>query len=88
LGAFLAVDASALALYIALGAKGDDSDGLFAVGVFTFLGGIGLMAGAYHAYRYGEHYEFRRSESKRGFRRLLNMDKNTEDALAWLDRLS
>jgi len=88
LGAFLAVDASALALFIALSANGDDSEGLFAVGVFTFLGGIGLMAGVYHAYRYGEHYEFRQSENNRGLRGLLNRSKHAEDALAWLEQLS
>jgi DNA-directed RNA polymerase subunit RPC12/RpoP len=88
LGALLAVDGSALAWYIALNANGDDSEGLFFGGIIALVAGFGIMAAAYRAYRYGEHYEFRRGAKGRGLRDLANFNQSAEDAIKWLDRLS
>lgn len=56
LGAFLAVDVSALAFYF--GAD-SDGDGLIIIALGMIVAGVGLMLKVYNAFRYGEHYEFR-----------------------------
>lgn len=62
LGAFLAVDISALALYL-----GSDSDGsgLFLFALAMVGAGIGLMLKVYKSFRYGEHYEYRLGGKKK-----------------------
>jgi hypothetical protein len=87
-GALLAVDGSALAFYIAASSSSDDSEGLFFGGLFALIAGFGIMIGAYRAYRYGEHYEFRRGAKGGALRNLVDFDKNAEDAMKWLDRLN
>ena len=57
LGAFLAVDVSALAIYF--GADSSDGSGLFLFGLAIVAAGLGLMLKVYSSFRYGEHYEFR-----------------------------
>ena len=85
LGAFLAVDGSAFAWSQAIRSSGDDSDGLFAIGVLALLFGFGLMFAAYRAFRYGEHYEYRRGGkpviSRIG--ELTNVSKLAKDAVRW-----
>ena len=65
LGAFLAVDASALVLYLASQSNGDSGEGLFFGGLALIGVGLGLMGVAYRKFRYGEHYEFRGHREKR-----------------------
>lgn len=79
LGALLAVDGGALALYF--GASADD-DGLGIIlggGFMALAGGFGLMTWAYNSFRYGEQYEYHghnkvsrsfRSKRERGVRRV------------------
>jgi hypothetical protein len=62
LGAFLAVDVSALAMY--LGAD-SDGEGLFVFGLAMIAAGLGLMLKVYNSFRYGEHYEFRLAGKKK-----------------------
>lgn len=57
-GALLAVDGGSLATYFAFTSSDDDSLGLLAVAGGAVVVGLGLMAGGYRAFRYGEHYEF------------------------------
>jgi hypothetical protein len=54
LGAVLAVDAPALIL-----SSASDSDGAFGLAAILFLAGLGIMAAAYRAFRFGEQYEYR-----------------------------
>jgi hypothetical protein len=72
LGAFLAVDISALIAYFALQLEdGDAVLGVGALALAALAGGFGLMAVAYQRFRYGEHYEFHgfRKRSRRITRR-------------------
>jgi hypothetical protein len=64
LGSFLAVDASAVAIYLASQAKGDTAGGLFIAGLVALVAGFGLIFAAYRAFRYGEEYEYRSSKKK------------------------
>ena len=88
IGAFLTVDGSSLAWYMALQSSSDDSNGLFAVGALAFLVGIGLMFAAYRAFRYGEHYEYRRGGKKASekFADLTDLGKQAKEAAKWLNR--
>jgi len=54
-GAFVAIDGSALLLYAS-----DSSDDMLALLAFSFFGGLALMFGGYSRFRYGEHYEYNR----------------------------
>ncbi len=64
-GAFLAVDGSALAFYIASQME-DDAVIAFIVGGLALIGaGFALMGKAYHAFRYGEQYEYRGYQKKK-----------------------
>lgn len=63
LGAVLAVDVSALLIYFTAGDS--DTTELFAVAVFMFLLGLGLMRAAYRRFRYGELYEYRSQAGQR-----------------------
>jgi hypothetical protein len=56
LGAFLAVDVSALAFYF--GAD-SDGEGIIIFGLAMLAAGVGLMLKVYNSFRYGEYYEFR-----------------------------
>jgi DNA-directed RNA polymerase subunit RPC12/RpoP len=59
LGAFLAVDVSALAFYIGVNLEGDAVLALLAGGVAALAAGFGLMGVAYRKFRYGEIFEYR-----------------------------
>jgi hypothetical protein len=62
LGALLAVDASAVAFYIGANA-GDDGAGIFIFGgLILLVGGLGLMWRSYRKFRYGEQFEYSKSE--------------------------
>ena len=58
LGAFLAVDASALAFYLGGGGHGDSSSTMFLFGIGLLVVGFGVMGVAYRKFRYGEQYEY------------------------------
>lgn len=60
IGAFLAIDVSALILYV----LSDSSDAPFWLVLLSFLGGLALMYLGYRRYRYGEVYEYRSSQTK------------------------
>lgn len=47
---------------ILTGSSGDDDS--FGFVVFCFIAGLGVMYAAWHRYRYGEHYEYRRYKSR------------------------
>lgn len=59
LGAFLAVDVSALAFYVGVNLEGDGVLALLAGGVAALAAGFGMMAAAYRKFRYGEIFEYR-----------------------------
>jgi len=90
LGALLAVDASAVAFYLASQTKGDSGSFMLGAGVVALVGGFGLMGVAYRAFRYGEQYEFR----ARGKSALLGMVQAKElfsqvqEMTKWVDRLN
>jgi hypothetical protein len=65
-GAFLAVDASALALWLGSQGDGNGSGMLFIGGLVLLVAGFGLMLAAYRKFRYGEQYEFRRQRRRGG----------------------
>lgn len=90
LGAFLAIDGSAMAWYTAIRSSSDDAEGLFAVGLFALLLGFGLMFAAYRAFRYGEHYEYRRGGKSAAARigELSDLGKQAREAVQWLNRLN
>lgn len=60
LGALLSVDVTALILFFALNANGDDGEGPFVFALVVFAAGLAIMWGAYRAFRYGEVYEYQR----------------------------
>lgn len=68
-GAFLAVDGAAFAFYLASQTKGDGALALAVGGLALLGGGFTLMRKAYHAFRYGEQYEYRGYQKKK--RRVL-----------------
>jgi DNA-directed RNA polymerase subunit RPC12/RpoP len=65
LGAFLAVDAAALAIYIGTQMEDDAPILLFAGGLGLIGLGASLMRKAYRAFRYGEQYEYRGYQKKK-----------------------
>lgn len=86
-GAFLAVDASALAWYLASRAEGDGAGGLFFAGLAAVVIGFGLMGAAYRKFRYGEQYEFR-SGPKKGLLDLgggKDILRQVEEVTAWFN---
>jgi hypothetical protein len=87
LGAFLAVDASALALYLA---SGSDSDEIFGGVLILLVIGAGIMFAAYRAFRHGEQVEHR-SGGKSLVKELANPEvlmSQVKDVEKWLDRLN
>ncbi|MBL8056745.1 MAG: hypothetical protein JNK29_08605 [Anaerolineales bacterium] len=80
-GALVAVDVAALILGGALNSSSSDNGDAFGAAVVVFLVGLGIMFGAYSAFRYGEVYEFqkyRRREpgtSDNGLGRIVNEAK-------------
>lgn len=82
LGAFLAVDVSALALYLASQMEGDSAGTFFVGGLVVFVIGLGLMWAAYRAFRYGEHYEYRQGE-----RSLGQLNQYIKGLTSWTDQL-
>jgi hypothetical protein len=87
-GAFLAVDASALAFYLAAQAEGDTSGGLAIAGLAAVVIGFGLMGLAYRTFRYGEQYEYRFGPKKGALDLGAGKDilKQVEEVTAWFDR--
>ena len=87
-GAFLAVDASALAFYLAAQAEGDTSGGLAIAGLAAVVIGFGLMGLAYRTFRYGEQYEYRFGPKKGALDLSAGKDilKQVEEVTAWFDR--
>lgn len=57
-GAFLAIDVPAFILSASSNSSSNDNP--LAIVAIAFVGGIALMAGGYHRFRHGEHYEFNR----------------------------
>jgi DNA-directed RNA polymerase subunit RPC12/RpoP len=90
LGSLLAVDGSALAWYTALQSSSDDAEGLFAGGALVLVVGFGLMFAAYRAFRYGEHYEFRRGGKSAAARigEMADLGRQAKEAIRWLNRLN
>ncbi len=87
LGAAVAVDGGALALYLATQTKGDSAATLF-IGCLALFGvGFGIMGVAYRAFRYGEQYEFR-SGSKKSLGGIDpgNVLSGVKDLSKWLDQ--
>jgi hypothetical protein len=88
LGALVAVDGSSLAVYLGINSDSDDAGGLIIGGLFVLVIGFGIMAAAYRAFRYGEHYEFRRGGKfgATGLRKLVDFDASTESVMKWVSR--
>lgn len=87
-GAFLAVDASALAWYLASRAEGDSAGGLVIAGLAAVVLGFGLMGAAYRKFRYGEQYEFR-SGPKKGLLDLgsgKDILRQVEEVTSWFNQ--
>ena len=87
-GAFLAVDASALAWYLASRAEGDSAGGLVIAGVVAVVLGFGLMGAAYRKFRYGEQYEYR-AGSKKGLLDLgsgKDIIRQVEEVTSWFNQ--
>ncbi len=70
-GALLAVDGGSLATYIAFTSSDDDAGGMLIVAGGAVVVGLGLMAGGYRAFRYGEHYEFHGHRNVKRSRKVL-----------------
>ena len=88
IGAFMAVDCSSVAWYMAFNSSSDDSNGLFALGALAVIAGLGVMFAAYRNFRYGEHYEYRQ-DGKSGLTRLgelTDLGKQAKEAARWLTR--
>lgn len=97
-GAFLAIDVSALLIYL----LSDSNDAPIWLVLLTFVGGLALMYTGYRRFRYGEEYEYRTGRSKGSQAGLLtlsplNLDNplemissvtGTKDVEEWIKRLS
>lgn len=90
LGAFMAVDASALAFSLAARMRSDDASGAFFAGLALIAVGFGIMAVAYRAFRYGEQVEVRKESS--GSPWLLSGSQDilgtVKDLETWINRLT
>jgi hypothetical protein len=88
LGAFLAVDVSALLFYGGLQSGSKGLPMLLVFGIFLLAAGCGCMSAAYRAFRYGEQYEYRLgSKSVTDFRPLGLLASN-KDAGKWTNQLN
>ncbi len=90
LGAFLAIDGSAISFYIASQTEGD-SVSAFIVGGFALLAaGFGVIGAAYRTFRYGEQFEYRsgKKSSALGFSNVKEIISQVEDVTSWIDRSS
>jgi hypothetical protein len=88
IGAFLAVDASALAWYLASQTRGDSAGGLVIAGLAAVVIGFGLMGVAYRTFRYGEQYEYRSGPKKGALNLGAGKDilKQVEEVTSWFDQ--
>lgn len=86
-GAFLAVDISSLALFIAFQIDDGDAAGyLLMMAGLALLFGLGLMGAAYRAFRYGEQYEYRFGANKGAVPfRADEILSHFEEAAKWLE---
>jgi len=88
LGAFLMVDASALAGYLVTEVDDGETAGfLMMVAGGAIVLGVGLMIAAYRAFRYGEQYEYRQGAGKSPLE-AINKDailSRIEEASKWLE---
>jgi hypothetical protein len=66
LGAVLAVDGAAAAFRIAIEMEGDGAGAFFFGGLAMIGLGAGLMLTGYRKFRYGEQYEFRGHQQRKG----------------------
>lgn len=62
-GAFVGIDVTALIAYGALNSSSNDSGDALGFALVVLLVGLGIMAAAYMAFRYGEVYEFQKYRS-------------------------
>lgn len=95
-GAFLAVDGTALIVYL----LSDSSDSPFWLAVLSFAGGLALMYTAYRRFRYGEQYEVNKSRRSASLFKqkspaslenplqMLGNLTNVKDVEEWIKRLS
>lgn len=91
-GAFVAIDISALLLYL----LSDSNDSPIWLALLTFVGGLALMYNGYRRFRYGEQYELRTTRTKKSQiipgvdnpLEMLNSVTNTKDVEEWIRRLS
>lgn len=60
LGAFLAVDAAAVALYLSATSSSNDNGDGFVFGLGLIAAGAAVMFGAYQGFRFGEVFEFQK----------------------------
>jgi DNA-directed RNA polymerase subunit RPC12/RpoP len=89
-GAFLAIDGSALAGYIALLASdSDDSGGLFLLALGALVVGLGMMGLAYRTFRYGEQFEYRLHKAPKNVAEsATDLISKVTDVEKWLDQLN
>jgi hypothetical protein len=86
-GALLAIDGSALAFYLGANSS-DDEGGVFVAGIVALVAGFGIMAMAYRAFRYGEHYEFNKYKKAglSSLKDLVDIEKQAKDLTQWISR--
>jgi DNA-directed RNA polymerase subunit RPC12/RpoP len=89
LGAFLAVDGSALVFYMMANSDGD-SGGLFVFALGLLVAGFGVMGVAYRKFRRGEEFEFRRSDKSlmAELFQPMQLFSQGKDLETWINRLS
>ncbi len=66
LGAVIAVDGAAAAFRIAVEMEGDGAGAFLIGGISMIALGAGLMLTGYRKFRYGEQYEFRGYQQRKG----------------------
>jgi len=90
LGALIAVDGPALALYIAGNSNGDGSGGFLIGALVLLVVGFGVIAAAYRTFRYGEQFEYRKGGSSflPGAFQPKEIFSQIEDLDVWINRLS
>lgn len=88
-GAFLAIDASAILVYLGINAEGDSAGGLLGAGVVVLGIGFAVMAAAYRSFRYGEEYEYRSNKAGGATFSLEpgQIMSQLEDASEWVKKL-
>jgi hypothetical protein len=90
LGAVLAVDGSAAVFTLAANSDSDDVGGLIIGGLVLLGVGIGVIAAAYRAFRYGEQFEYRRDGpgASGSLFQVKEIMSQVEGLETWIKRLS